>query len=260
MTGHNRMPVRQIIVHGDCWPVTTAVAHLVRACLPGSDCESTYRLPALLQHLRRKPEAILILCLRPREHLFLFYALRRTLPEHPVMVISDELLFSDRVVLKVYGGIPALAEQALEEILIWVRRGEQWSGGARLRVTGGLDAFLLSPAPVTGFMEVPPIFNSPKRLINCMDHLMHREMLACGVSPAQLRLLQEVYRGRGRLSSLCGKLNAREKQIWQDKYRLLVKLGMRNRLRELLSGTRFSEDMQRSPFMVPEKDELLPVW
>ncbi|EBU9316413.1 hypothetical protein DMO52_18730 [Salmonella enterica subsp. enterica serovar Amager] len=75
-----------------------------------------------------------------------------------------------------------------------------------------------------------------------------------------MRLLQEVYRGRGRLSSLCGKLNAREKQIWQDKYRLLVKLGMRNRLRELLSGTRFSEDMQRSPFMVPEKDELLPVW
>ncbi|HAG0930916.1 TPA: transcriptional regulator [Salmonella enterica] len=251
MTGHNRMPVRQIIVHGDCWPVTTAVAHLVRACLPGSDCESTYRLPALLQHLRRKPEAILILCLRPREHLFLFYALRRTLPEHPVMVISDELLFSDRVVLKVYGGVPALAEQALEKILIRVRRGEQWSGGARLRVTGGLDAFLLSPAPVTGFMEVPPIFNSPKRLINCMDHLMHREMLACGVSPAQLRLLQEVYRGRGRLSALCGKLNAREKQIWQDKYRLLVKLGMRNRLRELLSGTRFCMETQRTVFMAP---------
>ncbi|EDJ2557700.1 transcriptional regulator, partial [Salmonella enterica subsp. enterica serovar Poona] len=175
-------------------------------------------LPALLQHLRRKPEAILILCLRPREHLFLFYALRRTLPEHPVMVISDELLFSDRVVLKVYGDIPALAEQALEEILIRVQRGEQWSGYARLRRAGELDAFLLSPAPVTGFMEVPPIFNSPKRLMNCMDHLMHREMLTCGVSPAQLRLLQEVYRGRGRLSSLCGKLNAREKRKRPGKY------------------------------------------
>ncbi|EGG6885623.1 hypothetical protein HI972_004749 [Salmonella enterica] len=75
-----------------------------------------------------------------------------------------------------------------------------------------------------------------------------------------MRLLQEVYRGRGKLSALCERLNAREKQIWQDKYRLLVKLGMRNRLRELLSGTRFSGDMQRSPFMVPEKDELLPVW
>lgn len=29
MTEHNRMPARQIIVYGDCWPVTIAVAHLV---------------------------------------------------------------------------------------------------------------------------------------------------------------------------------------------------------------------------------------
>ncbi len=27
MTEHNRMPARQIIVYGDCWPVTIAVAH-----------------------------------------------------------------------------------------------------------------------------------------------------------------------------------------------------------------------------------------
>ncbi|EEP9032445.1 transcriptional regulator, partial [Salmonella enterica subsp. enterica] len=107
------------------------------------------------------------------------------------------------------------------------------------------DAFLLSPAPVTGFLEVPPIFNNPKRLMNYMDQLMHREILACGVSLAQLRLLQEVYRGRGRL-------NTQEKQIWQDKYRLLVKLGMRNRLRELLFGTRFCKSLQRTPFIAPQ--------
>ncbi|EPD4814639.1 transcriptional regulator [Salmonella enterica subsp. enterica serovar Newport] len=251
MTEHNRMPARQIIVYGDCWPVTTAVAHLVRTFLPGRECEVTYTLPALLQQLHRKPEAILILCLRPREHLFLFYALRQVLPEHPVMVISDELLFSDRVVLKVYGGIPAMLQLALEEILIRVRQGEQWSGGARLRRTGELGAFLLSAAPVTGFLEVPPIFNSPKRLMNCMDNLMYREMLACGVSPAQRHLLEEVYLGRGKLSALSGRLKAESRQIWQDKYRLLVKLGMRNRLRELLSGTRFCMDTQRTTFMLP---------
>lgn len=132
------MPARQIIVYVDCWPVTTAVAHLVRIFLPGSDCESTYRLPELLQQLSRKPEAILILCLRPREHLFLFYALRRTLPEHPVMVISDELLFSDRVVLKLYGGGgPALPEQALEEILIRGRTPAQNGRAGRLSVITG---------------------------------------------------------------------------------------------------------------------------
>ncbi|EBH9036608.1 TPA: transcriptional regulator [Salmonella enterica subsp. indica] len=252
MTEHNQMPARQIIVYGDCWPVTIAVAHLVRTFLSGSNCETAYRLPILLQHLRRKPEAILILCLRPREHLFLFYALRQTLPDYPVMIISDELFFSDWLVLKVYGGIPALLEQELAEKLIHARRGEPWSVGARLQGTEKLESFLLSPAPVTGFLEVPPIFNNPKRLMNYMDQLMHREILACGVSQAQLRLLQEVYRGRGRLSALCGRLNTQEKQIWQDKYRLLVKLGMRNRLRELLFGTRFCKSLQRTPFIAPQ--------
>lgn len=117
MTEHNRIPARQIIVYGDCWPVTIAVAHLVRRFLPGCNCETAYRLPVLLQQLRRKPEAILILCLRPREHLFLFYSLRQILPDYPVMIISDELFFSDRVVLKVYGGIPALLEQELGRYL-----------------------------------------------------------------------------------------------------------------------------------------------
>lgn len=77
MTEHNRIPARQIIVYGDCWPVTIAVAHLVRRFMPGCNCETAYRQPVLLQQLRRKPEAILILCLRPREHLFLFYSLRQ---------------------------------------------------------------------------------------------------------------------------------------------------------------------------------------
>lgn len=67
MTEHNRIPARQIIVYGDCWPVTIAVAHLVRRFMPGCNCETAYRQPVLLQQLRRKPEAILILCLRPRE-------------------------------------------------------------------------------------------------------------------------------------------------------------------------------------------------
>lgn len=52
MTEHNRIPARQIIVYGDCWPVTIAVAHLVRRFLPGCNCETAYRLPVLLQQLR----------------------------------------------------------------------------------------------------------------------------------------------------------------------------------------------------------------
>ncbi|HHR4052710.1 TPA: transcriptional regulator, partial [Salmonella enterica] len=46
-------------------------------------------------------------------------------------------------------------------------------------------------------------------------------------------------------------LNKNEKQIWQDKNRLLVKLGMKNRFYELLYGTRFCPDMQRTAFISP---------
>lgn len=35
MTEHNRIPARQIIVYGDCWPVTIAVAHPVRKISAG---------------------------------------------------------------------------------------------------------------------------------------------------------------------------------------------------------------------------------
>ncbi len=70
MTEHNRIPARQIIVYGDCWPVTIAVAQSDPEISAGCNCETAYSLPVLLQQLRLKPEAILILCLRPREHLF----------------------------------------------------------------------------------------------------------------------------------------------------------------------------------------------
>ncbi|EHX4808174.1 transcriptional regulator [Salmonella enterica] len=251
MTAYNMTAARQVIIHGDCWPVATTVAHLVRSVLPGCECEATYTLPVLLQQLSRKPEAALILCLRPREHLFLFYALKQALLNHPALVISDELFFSDRLVLKVYGDIPVQQQQELTALLTRVQQVELWPGGVPPRVTGRLADFLSSPAPATGFPEVPQIFTSPRRLMNYMALLMHREMLACGVSPAQQRLLEEVYRGRERLSGLSGRLNVGERQIWQDKYRLLVKMGMKNRLRELLYGTRFCQDIQRTPFMTP---------
>ncbi|EAB8480099.1 transcriptional regulator, partial [Salmonella enterica subsp. enterica] len=57
MTAYNLTVARQVIIHGDCWPVVSAVAHLSRAVLPGSECETTYTLPELLQQLHRKPEA-----------------------------------------------------------------------------------------------------------------------------------------------------------------------------------------------------------
>ncbi|EFT2485810.1 transcriptional regulator [Salmonella enterica] len=247
MTEYNRIPARQVIIHGDCWPVVNAVAHLTRSLLPGSECETTYTLPELLQQLHQNPEATLLLCLRPREHIFLFYALKQALLCHPALVISDELLFSDRVVLHNWGELPAVLHQELTTLLAQIRQHEKLFS----RVKSRLDSFLADPKPATGLFAVPLIFNTPGRLMDYMELLMYRATVNCGVTPDQQKLLEDVHKGRYSMPGLKQRLNKNEKQIWQDKYRLLVKLGMRNRLHELFYGTRLSESQQRTPFMMP---------
>ncbi|HEC8924866.1 TPA: transcriptional regulator [Salmonella enterica subsp. enterica serovar Stanley] len=242
--------LRHVIIHGDCWPVVSATEHVVKALLPESRCESVYGLRALLQQLSRTPEALLILCLRPREHIFLFYALKNELLRHPALVISDELLFSDRVVLHNWGDIPAVFRQDLSDIVDCLRYRRPLTPAK-----GRLGDFLSDPKPATGFFTVPVIFNRPKRLMNYMSLLMYRATASCGLTPAQQKLLQEVHCGKLALSDMTGILNSGKKKIWQDKNQILIKLGMRNRLRELLYGTRFCMAGQQTAFMIPEDTE-----
>ncbi|ELJ4793911.1 transcriptional regulator [Salmonella enterica] len=243
---------RQLIVHGDCWPVVTATEHLVKSVLPGCACSTTYTLPALLQRLSRQPDAALVLCLRPREHIFLFYALRNVLLYHPALVISDELLFTDRVVLHNWGDIPAVLHPEIAGTVSRLSHGKQ-----PYPVKGKLADFLSAPQPATGYFAVPLMFTTPERLMNYMSLLMFRATESCGVTPAQQKLLLEVHRGRHTLAGMTGVLNTGTKKIWQDKDRLLSKMGMRNRLRELLLGTRFREDLQQTAFMAPAESDMM---
>lgn len=243
---------RQVIVHGDCWPVVAATEHLVKSVLPDCTCATTYTLPSLLQQLSRQPEAALVLSLRPREHIFLFYALKNALLHHPALVISDELLFSDRVVLHNQGDIPAVLLREFAGAVARVRHGKM-----PYPAKGKLADFLSDPKPATGFFAVPLIFTTPERLMNYMSLLMFRAAESCGVTPAQQKLLQEVHRGLRTLAGMTGVLNTGAKKIWQDKERLLFKMGMRNRLHELLNGTRFREDIQRTAFMAPSESDML---
>lgn len=240
---------RQVIIHGDCWPVVSTVKYVVETLLSDGQCECTYEITALLQKLVRYPDALLLLCLRPRQHIFLFYALKNELFSHPVLVVSDELLFSDQVVLHCWGDIPAFRHPELAGILYHLR-------GSKVPHTSenGLISFLSDPKPVFGNFAVPLIFNNPKRLMNYMSVLMYRVTESCGVTAEQQRLLEEIHRGRYRFSGLKNRLNRNEKQIYQDKDRLMQKLGMKNRsLHELLFGTRFCMTEQRTEFISPDK-------
>ncbi|EKB5678731.1 transcriptional regulator [Salmonella enterica] len=247
MTAYNLTPARQVLIHGDCWPVVSAVESLVRAMRPQCRCDIADSLPCLLQRLTGTQEAVLILCLRPREHIYLFYALKSLLLDHPVLVISDELLFSDRLVLHCWGDIPCASYREIQALIVGLRK----YGHCPYPLKGNLARFLSVPECVTGFFEVPVIFNNPKRLMRYMSLLMKRATTNRGVSSSQQKLLWALYKGHYSLSGLTKILNQNEKQIWQDKCRLLVKLGMKNRLYDLLYGTRFCPDMQRTAFISP---------
>ncbi|EEL2954737.1 transcriptional regulator [Salmonella enterica] len=242
----------QVIIHGDCWPVVSAIENLIKNLHPESRCKTTFRLIPLLQQLARNPDALLLLCLRPREHIFLFYALKNELLCHPALIFSDELLFSDHVVLHCWGGIPAMLHQELAGAVDRFRPGKPPHP-----VKDSLGSFLSDPKPVMGNFAVPLIFNNPKRLMNYMSLLMFQAIESCGVTPGQQKLLEEIYRGRHTLSGLKNILNQNERKIFQDKNRLLVKLGMKNRLRELLYGTRFCLLQQRTEFLPPEEAKML---
>ncbi|EAA1979815.1 transcriptional regulator, partial [Salmonella enterica] len=129
--------------------------------------------------------------------------------------------------------------------------GLQKYGHCPYPLKGTLAKFLSVPECATGFFEVPVIFNNPKRLMRYMALLMHRAISNCGVTSSQQKLLWALYKGHYSLSGLTKILSKNEKQIWQDKNRLLMKLGMKNRLYELLYGTRFCPDMQRTAFISP---------
>ncbi|EBU0430666.1 transcriptional regulator [Salmonella enterica] len=249
ITTFNRKQTKpQVIIHGDHWPVVSAIEHVIKNLYPESRCETTFRIIPLLQRLVRNPDALLLLCLRPREHLFLFYALKNELLCHPALIFTDELLFSDRVVLHCWGDIPAILHQELAGTVDRLRH-EKTPYPAK----GTLVSFLSAPKPVTGSFAVPLIFNNPKRLMNYMSLQMFRATESCGVTPDQQKLLEEIYRGRHTLSGLKSVLNRDEKKIFQDKNRLLVKLGMKNRLRELMYGTRFCLSQQRTEFIPPDE-------
>lgn len=251
-TFNRKQTAPRVIIHGDCWPVVSGTEHVIKSLHPESRCETTFRLTPLLQQLARAPDALLLLCLRPREHLFLFYALKNELLCHPALIFSDELLFSDRVVLHSWGDIPAMLHQELTGTVDCLRHGKSPSP-----VKGSLVSFLSDPKPAMGSFAVPLIFNNPKRLMNYMSLLMFRTTESCGVTPDQQKLLEEIHRGRHTLSGLKSVLNRDEKKIFQDKNRLLIKLGMKNRLRELLYGTRFCLSQQRTEFISPDEAKTL---
>lgn len=255
------MPVRHpvakhVIIFGDCWPVVSAVKSVITTVLPECHCETVSDLSSLIYRLTCTPEASLILCLRPREHIFLFYALKEELIYHPTLVIADELFFNDKLILSAWGNIPRMMHQELELMITSQQLCERFPAGTRhCPKKSTLTNFLMAPALPAGLSEVPQIFHLEERLMDYMSLLIYREMLNRGLTPFRMRLLEAIWTGYQTRNELAEILDEPREKIWNEKHRLLTQLGIPARLRDILYGTRFCLFLQKTPFMPLNKAE-----
>ncbi len=247
-----------IILYGDCWPVVSAVQSLVTSILPDSQCKVITTLPSLLKQLTRDPRVLLILCLRPREHVFLFYALRQELFDHPALIISDEIFFNDKLMLRVWGDLPCMMHDELSMMVTSQQLCELLTVPPdHCPEKSRLADFLKSPTLPEGLSEVPQIFHLEEPLMDYMSLLLYREMLDRKITPFRMRMLQAIWSGYQTREELIAELDAPKSKIWNEKHRLLIQLGMDARLRNLLYGTRFCLFLQRTAFMSPAETEHL---
>lgn len=250
MTVHHSVAAR-VIIFGDCWPIVSALESVVPDIHPGCSCNTAPDLSSLIYQLTCEPQALLILCLRPREHIFLFYALKEELISHPTLVISDELFLSDRLMLSSWGNIPCMLHPELE-MMITSQQLYELSPSYTLRhcpEKSMLTDFLIAPSLTTGLSEVPQIFHLEERLMDYMSLLMYREMLDRGLTPFRMRMLEAIWSGHQTRNELADILGEPRGKIWNEKHRLLTQLGMPARLRNIMYGTRFCLFLQRTPFM-----------
>lgn len=248
--------VKRVIVFGDCWPVVSAVRSITESIIPQFTCNIVTDLPSLIEMLSVEPDAIVLLCLRPREHLFLFYALGQELLDHPVLIISDEMFFSDRLTVSLWGGIPWMMHAELARMLIPQKHQEMLVSEVNVESDNTLTHFLLSPSLPTGLSEVPLVFHLEEPLMDYLSLITYREMLNKGLSPFRMRLLQAIWSGRNSQDELTEAMGESHGKIWNEKHRLFTQLGVsKRRLREILYGIQFCSFIQLTPFIAPTEVE-----
>ncbi|EBR8158559.1 hypothetical protein DOA20_25900, partial [Salmonella enterica subsp. enterica serovar Newport] len=235
-----------------------AVQSLTTAILPGCRCETAPDLAGLITRLTREPRVPLILCLRPREHVYLFYALLKELRSHPALVISDELFFSDRLILSAWGQLPCMTHPRLSGMISSLRLCE---------LSAPPRAYYPERTPLTDFLDKPPRPVIPADtppdcplaacLMDFLSLFMYQTLLSCGLTPFRIRLLRAIWSGHQNQETLGTLLNVHPRKIWNDKHRLLTQLDMKGSLREVIYGTRFCDFLQRTPFMSPAEAEQL---
>lgn len=242
-----------ILIYGDSWPMAYAVNAL---CGYQTQRRRYYcdTLNQLSDQLQTYPDAPLILCLSPHEHVYLFYAISPLLDRRRAIVVADTFYYSDRVLLDIFGYQGRLEAQNLRQ---------QMSNPERHHPV--LQAFLGEGTHVDRrywvrpSQQCSPSITRAEQLITLMTRMMmchlHETSL---LRPRELMAIKKFWEGKS-VTLISNMMGLSGKSVSGYKISALNKLDMRATNISLYRGGPFKEHVQRTPFMTREAFKLLAI-
>lgn len=250
-------PDSAMIIHGDNWPLVEGLLHSGKEVLPEHPVYTSHTPSELFTLLSEHPDAGLILCLQPREHIFLFYALSDFLRHTQAVVLCDSVYLTDRVVMEIWNCIPADIPPAipagipLRDIL---RRGEQSAAGKRIlmsRLTYGYPSGYRSRFRGIAAHNSAPLFlgtfHDGNDLTGAMNLYLQEYMAGAGVSVFQRKILEGLLAGKT-APCIAESMGVSTGKVENHKTMMLSRLGMPGFPHAVLYGMKFHSVLQRTPF------------
>lgn len=231
-----------MLIYGDQWPDCCAMEAIIRKCSLESVriCDS---ISALLLGLSASPKVGLILCLRPHEHVYLFYRLRHWLKNRKLLVVMDKMYYTDRCVMQ-YFGVKYYLER--DELLPLISRkgparsdAETWRWFRHSREDSGLSHPPDMTEPGGGMMAENILF-----LLN--QYI--RWNIPAGVSDSKYSLLLLLSSGCPAVL-LARKMRMHPRTVSIYRWQAMSRLNMKSSPVSLFRGVRLLAQLQRTPFM-----------
>ncbi|ELV9468985.1 hypothetical protein QNB54_003389 [Salmonella enterica] len=244
------LPYRNVIVYGDYWPVVSAMGGIAEIIMPDCYFHPCYSINALKELQQEISDARFIFCLRPREHVYLFYFLTHILSRSPLMVITDSLLPTDRVVLNTSADVVTVSHDELSSFYNCLCKSNYPERKINENPLFNGLKLLTEPGFITRTEGLPVVFSSGSDLIFFMNELLQQYMHQKGVTRFQLRILEKM-RSEPTLKSLATSLDISIKTLSYNKSYALNKLGVAGKDYLAMYGTHFCQRCQKTSFSVP---------
>ncbi|EAO5528003.1 transcriptional regulator [Salmonella enterica subsp. enterica serovar Monophasic] len=234
-----------VLIYGDLWTDCCAMEAIVRRYTL-EQVRQYDSVSALLKGLQRSSGAGLILCLRPHEHVYLFYRLRRWLNGRRVLVVTDRMYYSDRSVMQYFGLREWLERDELLPFIFPERFSqpppEAWLRFRRPRPKGGVTSDADRAENDAGMM--------PGSLLARLN-LYVRWSLPAGVTEPKYALLLLLSSGCPAVL-LARQVSMHPKTVSIYRRETLARLNMRPSPLSLYRGLRVLRQLQRTPLVHEE--------